>query len=112
MKLKILSIEPNWDDLPAMNVAVKAYAHFEMRQIVKWQITEHKDTGMEGPIEGETWTTKREGSAILEAVKQDAVKRIHQCQEMYKAAILPGQEFELVPVEELAGKEFELGDKI
>lgn len=110
MKLKILSIEPNWNDFPAMSLAAKAYSHFEMRQIIKWRITEHKDTGVEGPIEGETLTPKREGTAILEEVKRDATKRIRTCQEIYKAAILPGQEFILVPVEDLKGKEFEIGD--
>lgn len=112
MKLKILSIEPNWNDLPAMSVATKAFVSFKMRNIVKWQVTEHKDTGYESttPIEGETYTTEVEGSLILRDVKKDAVEKIRKTAEYYKGLTLPRQEFYLMPVEDLKGKEFELGD--
>jgi hypothetical protein len=113
MKLKIISIEPNYSDLPAMSMAAKVGIHFEMRQIVQWQVTKHKDTMYKDsntPIIGETYTVEIEGTAILEAVKKDAIKLIHTYQEHQKAFSLPGKEFMLVPVEKLEGKEFEIGD--
>lgn len=110
MKLKIISIEPNYDDLRAMGIAIKAYIPFTMEQIVKWEVSGHKDTGVKEdvPIEGTTYTKHVEGSAILQQVKEEAARVISRYQEVHKAYTLPGKEFDLFVPLDLRGTEHTL----
>ncbi len=104
MKLKIISIEPDYASFPAVSVAAKAGVIFNPKHIVIYQIL-----GVEGtttPIGGKIYTDKNEAHQLLQEVREDAIHKIEQ----FNCRNLPGKEFKLTPREEIVGKEFEFED--
>ena len=80
---------------------------------IKWEITGHVDTGLKEDVSiaGVTVVATNEGTLALLKVKEDAIERVRELQEMHKLNTLAGKEFSLSATDSLVGATFELPER-
>jgi hypothetical protein len=103
MKIKIISVEPDYSSFPRASSSAQFSVDFKPRSVVTYQILGLANA----PIEGKVYTTHNEASLVLPEIKKDAMLLV----DWYNFTRLVGKELDLTPVSDLKDREIELEGK-